>query len=86
MMVNPDPREVELLDTLAPWLIPGEVEGHPAKLKEDAPEEIKEAYKEWLSLHYTIEYRPVEEPDGSITVYVTKKKVMSDELEDLYEE
>ena len=55
-------------------------------MKEDAPEEIKEAYNEWLSLRYTIEYRQVEEPDGSFTVYVTKKKVMSDELEDLYEE
>ena len=50
MMQNPNPKKIELLHKIAPWLIPGEVEGQPAKLKDDAPEDIKKAYKEWLLL------------------------------------
>ena len=80
MMVNPDPRRIELLYKTAPCLIPGEAEGQPSKLKEDAPEEIKEAYNEWLSLHYTIEYRTVEGPDGSLTVFAAKKENIINEI------
>ena len=50
MMRMPNKKALELHFKIAPWLIPGEVEGQPAKLKEDAPEEIKEAYEEWLRI------------------------------------
>lgn len=50
MMRMPSEREIELHRRIAPWLIPGEVEGQPAKLKDNAPEEIKAAYEEWLKL------------------------------------
>ena len=49
MMRMPSKKEIELHERIAPWLIPGEVEGEPAKLKPDAPEDIKRAYKEWLN-------------------------------------
>lgn len=50
MMVKASSREIELLNQLAPWLIISEKDGEPAKLKPDAPEEIKELYEEWLNL------------------------------------
>ena len=43
-------REIELLDKIAPWLIMSMKDGEPAKLKPDAPEDIKAAYEEWLKL------------------------------------
>ena len=48
MMYKPSDEKLELLYKIAPWLIPGEVEGQPAKLEPDAPEEIKELYEKWL--------------------------------------
>ena len=52
MMVNPKKGEVELFDKIVPWLIVGEKEGDPPTLKPDAPEEIKEAYEEWLRKYW----------------------------------
>ena len=50
MMGNISKKEIELHEKISKWLIRGDIEGEPAKLKEDAPEEIKKAYKEWLSI------------------------------------
>lgn len=50
MMRMPSKKEMELHDKIAMWLIPGDVEGQPAKIKDNAPEEIKKAYEEWLTL------------------------------------
>ncbi|SEK68471.1 hypothetical protein [Ruminococcus albus] len=50
MMAKASNREIELLNQLAPWLIISEKDGEPAKLKPDAPDEIKKLYKEWLNM------------------------------------
>lgn len=50
MMRKPSEKKVKLHKKIAPWLIPGEIEGQPAKLKDNAPKEIKAAYEEWLRM------------------------------------
>lgn len=50
MMRNPKKGEVEILHKIIPWLIISEKDGEPAKLKPDAPDEIKKLYEEWLSM------------------------------------
>ncbi len=50
MMVKASNKERELINQLAPWLITSEKDGEPAKLKPDAPDEIKKLYEEWLSM------------------------------------
>lgn len=50
MMRKPSEKAIKLHMKIAPWLIPGEIEGQPAKLKPEAPEEIKKTYEEWLKI------------------------------------
>ena len=50
MMRNPPKGRPEILDIIRPWIIIGKREGDPPTLKPDAPEEIKELFKKWLSM------------------------------------
>ena len=50
MMINPEKGQVEILDKVLPYIIPGERKNGRPVLRPDTPEEIKELFEKWLKM------------------------------------